>query len=81
MRETFLAAGLGVINPDDGFDALERILQDGPAAVGYLSANEEALKRMGIEPGKKLVRLAESSDDDERIDALIDETMMAEIFA
>jgi polyketide synthase PksN len=78
MRATLGAAGLGVVRPEDGFDAVEGILQDGPAAVGYLSANDDALSRMGMDPNQKVIRLGSQNEDS---DAPLDETVLSQIFA
>jgi hypothetical protein len=50
MRQSFGVAGLGAIQPEDGFEAVERILASGTPAVGYLRATDEALSRMGMAP-------------------------------
>jgi len=78
MRRTVGAAGLGSVHPEDGIDAVERSLQDGPAAVGYLSASDDALSRMGMDPSQKVVRRCEQSEDS---DPLHDETILSQIFA
>jgi NAD(P)-dependent dehydrogenase (short-subunit alcohol dehydrogenase family) len=54
LQATLREAGLGVIRPEDGMQAIETVLGTGIQQAAYLYANQQALRRMGIEPDETL---------------------------
>jgi NAD(P)-dependent dehydrogenase (short-subunit alcohol dehydrogenase family) len=54
LQATLREAGLGVIRPEDGIQAIETVIGTGIPQVAYLHANEHALGRMGIDPGETI---------------------------
>jgi NAD(P)-dependent dehydrogenase (short-subunit alcohol dehydrogenase family) len=71
IRTTMRRAGLGVICAEDGMQAIERVLQGGIAQAAYLHANQEALRRMGIDPTEQLTYLSESQECLEEVHAVL----------
>jgi NAD(P)-dependent dehydrogenase (short-subunit alcohol dehydrogenase family) len=62
IQQTMRAAGLGVIQAQDGMPAIERVLAAGPIQAGFLKADSEALRRMDINPAEQLVYLPETEN-------------------
>jgi NAD(P)-dependent dehydrogenase (short-subunit alcohol dehydrogenase family) len=66
LQATLREAGLGVTRPEDGMQAIETVIGTGIPQVAYLHANEQALLRMGIDPGETITYFGndqESSDE------------------
>jgi NAD(P)-dependent dehydrogenase (short-subunit alcohol dehydrogenase family) len=54
LQAALREAGLGVIRPEDGMQAIETVLGTGIPQAAYLRANQSALRRMGIEPAETI---------------------------
>jgi NAD(P)-dependent dehydrogenase (short-subunit alcohol dehydrogenase family) len=76
IQRAMKSAGLGVIHPQDGMDAIERTLAAGFLQIGFLKASSEALLRMGIDLSEQLLYLPESEDAWDEL-----ETVFAEKFS
>jgi NAD(P)-dependent dehydrogenase (short-subunit alcohol dehydrogenase family) len=68
IQRTMRAAGLGVIEPEDGMSAIERVLAVGLIQAGFLKADLEALLRMDINPSEQLVFLPEAENEAEELE-------------
>ena len=71
IQQTMRAAGLGVIQAQDGMPAIERVLAAGPIQVGFLKADLEALRRMDINPSEQLVYLPKTENVDDGLEAVL----------
>jgi NAD(P)-dependent dehydrogenase (short-subunit alcohol dehydrogenase family) len=71
IQRTMRAAGLGVIQAQDGMPAIERVLAAGPVQAGFLKADFEALRRMDINPSEQLVYLPKTENGDEELETLL----------
>ena len=65
------AAGLGVIQAQDCMPAIERVLAAGPIQAGFLKADLEALRRMGINPSEQMVYLPMTENGDQELEAVL----------
>ena len=71
VQQTMRAAGLGVIQAQDGMSAIERVLATGPIQAGFLKADLEALRRMNINPSEQLVYLPKTENGDEELETVL----------
>ncbi|MHB8523232.1 MAG: MupA/Atu3671 family FMN-dependent luciferase-like monooxygenase [Limisphaerales bacterium] len=71
IQQTMRSAGLGVIQPEDGMRALEQLLEAGVVQAAFLKARADALARMGIDPGRRLVCLPKTEGGLNNIETLI----------
>jgi len=71
IQQKMRAAGLGVIQPQDGMPAIERVLAAGVIQAGFLKADLEALRRMDINPSEQLVYLPKTENGDEELETLL----------
>jgi hypothetical protein len=46
--------GIGMIGPADGAEAIETVLRAGALQTFYFKLTDEAMRRMGVNPGVKL---------------------------
>jgi KR domain len=71
IQRTMRAAGLGVIEAQDGIPAIESVLAAGPIQAGFLKADLEALRRMDINPSRQLVYLPGTENGHEELEAVL----------
>jgi hypothetical protein len=71
VQRTLRAAGLGVIQAQDGMPAIERVLAAGPIQAGFLKADLEALRRMDINPSEQVVYLPMTENGDQELEAVL----------
>jgi natural product biosynthesis luciferase-like monooxygenase protein len=64
LQATLREAGLGVIRPEDGMQAIETVVGTAIPQVAYLRANEQALLRMGIDPGETITYFGQECADE-----------------
>jgi natural product biosynthesis luciferase-like monooxygenase protein len=71
IQRTMRAAGLGVIQPEEGMPAIERVLAAGPIQAGFLKADLDALRRMDINPSEQLVYLPKTDNGDDELESVL----------
>jgi polyketide synthase PksN len=71
IQRTMRAAGLGVIQPEDGMPAIERVLSAGLIQAGFLKADLEALRRMDMNPSEQLVYLPKTENGDQELETVL----------
>ncbi|MBV8226438.1 MAG: KR domain-containing protein, partial [Verrucomicrobia bacterium] len=71
LQATLREAGLGVIRPEDGMQAIETVLGTGIPQAAYLVANQQALRRMGIEPGETLTYFSDGQARSDEAHAIL----------
>jgi NAD(P)-dependent dehydrogenase (short-subunit alcohol dehydrogenase family) len=71
LQATLREAGLGVVRPEDGMKAIETVIGTGIPQVACLHANEQALLRMGIDPGETITYFGNGQECSDEAHAIL----------